>query len=127
MPPFGDKEKYERHQCDLPNIDVSGVGRRHPWWWGVDGKVEESRYWTLLAKRPQTERSPQEWNDAIHAALMQAVKKRLTIADVPVGVLLSGGLDSSLLVALLAEAGQSDIRTKYRFMAHSYPLYNNTT
>jgi len=77
----------------------------------ADGKVEETRYWTLLAKRPQTERTPQEWNDAIHAALMQAVKKRLTIADVPVGVLLSGGLDSSLLVALLAEAGQSDIRT----------------
>jgi asparagine synthase (glutamine-hydrolysing) len=42
---------------------------------------------------------------------MQAVRKRLTIADVPVGVLLSGGLDSSLLVALLDEAGQHDIRT----------------
>ena len=55
--------------------------------------------------------SAQDWNDAIHDSLMQAVKKRLTIADVPVGVLLSGGLDSSLLVALLAEAGQSDIRT----------------
>ena len=33
------------------------------------------------------------------------------MADVPVGVLLSGGLDSSLLVALLAEAGVSDLRT----------------
>ena len=52
-----------------------------------------------------------EWNSAIHDALMQAVKKRINIADVPVGVLLSGGLDSSLLVALLAEAGQQDIRT----------------
>jgi len=42
---------------------------------------------------------------------MSAVSKRLTIADVPVGVLLSGGLDSSLLVALLAEAGVHDLRT----------------
>lgn len=77
----------------------------------AEGKIDEGRYWNLIARRPAVARSEQEWNDAIHDALMQAVKKRLTIADVPVGVLLSGGLDSSLLVALLAEAGQSDIRT----------------
>jgi asparagine synthase (glutamine-hydrolysing) len=75
------------------------------------GEISEARYWDLVAKRPATALSEQDWNNAIHDALMQAVKKRLTIADVPVGVLLSGGLDSSLLVALLAEAGQSDIRT----------------
>ena len=75
------------------------------------GEISEARYWDLVAKRPATALSEQEWNNAIHDALMQAVKKRLTIADVPVGVLLSGGLDSSLLVALLAEAGQRDIRT----------------
>jgi asparagine synthase (glutamine-hydrolysing) len=39
------------------------------------------------------------------------VKKRLEIADVKVGVLLSGGLDSSLLVALLAEQGVADLMT----------------
>ncbi len=77
----------------------------------ADGKLSEQRYWSLLAKRPAEAMSAEEWNDAIHDSLMQAVKKRLTIADVPVGVLLSGGLDSSLLVALLAEAGQRDIRT----------------
>jgi asparagine synthase (glutamine-hydrolysing) len=77
----------------------------------ADAKVSSERYWTLIAKRPEEVMSHQDWNNAIHDALMQAVKKRLTIADVPVGVLLSGGLDSSLLVALLAEAGQSDIRT----------------
>ena len=76
-----------------------------------DGKLSEQRYWSLLAKRPAAPMSADEWNDAIHDSLMQAVKKRLTIADVPVGVLLSGGLDSSLLVALLAEAGQHDLRT----------------
>ena len=77
----------------------------------ADGKIGVERYWSLIAKRPAAPMSEQDWIDAIHDALMQAVKKRLTIADVPVGVLLSGGLDSSLLVALLAEAGQSDIRT----------------
>jgi len=77
----------------------------------ASGEIDERRYWTLLAKRPAERLSAEEWNQAIHDSLMQAVRKRLTIADVPVGVLLSGGLDSSLLVALLDEAGQHDIRT----------------
>ncbi len=63
------------------------------------------------SRKGRSRNDGRKWNDAIHDSLMQAVKKRLTIADVPVGVLLSGGLDSSLLVALLAEAGQRDIRT----------------
>ncbi len=75
------------------------------------GNLSEARYWSLTAKRPSAIMTAQDWNEAIHDSLLQAVKKRISIADVPVGVLLSGGLDSSLLVALLAEAGQSDIRT----------------
>ena len=43
-------------------------------------------------------------------ALRAAVERRM-VADVPVGVLLSGGLDSSLIVALLAEAGQRGLAT----------------
>ena len=77
----------------------------------AQGHLVEERYWDLTAQRPQIVRSDREWKDAIHDALLQAVKKRLTIADVPVGVLLSGGLDSSLLVALLAEAGTKNIKT----------------
>jgi len=42
---------------------------------------------------------------------LAAVRKRNDVADVPVGVLLSGGLDSSLLVALLAEIGVRDFHT----------------
>lgn len=53
----------------------------------------------------------QEWTEAIHESLKSAVEKRKTISDVPVGVLLSGGLDSCLLVALLAEAGVGNIKT----------------
>ncbi|WP_112228426.1 N-acetylglutaminylglutamine amidotransferase [Lentzea atacamensis] len=47
----------------------------------------------------------QDWRDAVREALQVAVRRR-TVSDVDVGVLLSGGLDSSLLVALLAEEGQ---------------------
>ena len=76
-----------------------------------NGKLSERRYWFLKATRPEKRLSEQEWTDAIHDALREAVRKRIDIADVPVGVLLSGGLDSSLLVALLAEAGVKDLRT----------------
>ena len=79
----------------------------------VDSRGEQRlrRYWQLEATRPGQPRSDDEWLEAIHERLRAAVRKRSEIADVPVGVLLSGGLDSSLLVALLAEAGVSDLRT----------------
>lgn len=79
----------------------------------IDDKGEniERRYWYLPATRPARSLSDEEWLEAIHDALWAAVEKRNRIADVPVGVLLSGGLDSSLLVALLAETGASDLRT----------------
>jgi len=76
-----------------------------------DGTVQEHRYWQLYAARPPEPRTEQEWTEAIHEALRKSVRRRLEIADVPVGVLLSGGLDSSLLVALLAEQGVEDILT----------------
>ncbi len=75
------------------------------------GEQRLRRYWTYPATRPEQPMSDQEWLDAIHDSLREAVRKRNEVADVPVGVLLSGGLDSSLLVALLAEAGVSDLRT----------------
>ena len=76
-----------------------------------DGSRSESSYWSLVAKRPALPLSAEEWNIAIRDALMDSVKMRSNIADVPVGVLLSGGLDSSLLVALLAESGVGKIKT----------------
>jgi len=76
-----------------------------------NGEVEERRYWELDATRPDKDLSEREWIEEIHTALRQAVKVRKEIADVPVGVLLSGGLDSSLLVGLLAEAGVKDLLT----------------
>jgi asparagine synthase (glutamine-hydrolysing) len=75
------------------------------------GRARERLYWKLDARRPTQALDETQWTEAIHAALREAVKKRLLIADVKVGVLLSGGLDSSLLVALLAEQGVDDLMT----------------
>jgi len=76
-----------------------------------NGKVITARYWKLRADNIDIKRNEQEWLHDIHAALSLAVERRLNISDVPVGVLLSGGLDSSLLVGLLAESGVENMQT----------------
>jgi len=77
-----------------------------------DGRRNETTYWrTEFGRRPEHEGwSPRDWQDAVLGALRTAVDRRM-VADVPVGCLLSGGLDSSLVVGLLAEAGVSDLLT----------------
>jgi asparagine synthase (glutamine-hydrolysing) len=78
----------------------------------ADGTSREHRYWDArYERRPEHAGwSARDWEDAIEEALRVAVRRRL-VADVPVGVLLSGGLDSSLIVGLLAEEGQSGLAT----------------
>ena len=97
-----------------PRTILAGVRKLPPAHWaciGPDVRFEEGCYWRLDATREDLRRPDGEWIDAIHEQLRLAVKRRSEVADVPVGVLLSGGLDSSLLVALLAEAGVADLRT----------------
>lgn len=71
-----------------------------------DGGTTDEIYWRSEHTRIDLE----DWPAAVLEKLRVAVDRR-TVADVPVGVLLSGGLDSSLIVALLAEAGQSGLTT----------------
>jgi asparagine synthase (glutamine-hydrolysing) len=79
----------------------------------ANGKRRQETYWELSVGTRREDRAltTADWRDAVLAKLKTAVERR-RIADVPVGVLLSGGLDSSLVVALLAEAGQAkDLKT----------------
>ncbi|MEV0329186.1 N-acetylglutaminylglutamine amidotransferase [Micromonospora echinospora] len=77
-----------------------------------DGRVTERVYWDpAFTRHPdRADWSERDWQDALRESLTTAVKRRM-VADVPVGVLLSGGLDSSLVVALLAEQGQRGLAT----------------
>lgn len=77
-----------------------------------DGTSREHCYWEPRFETPEDERrlTFEDWQDRVLAALRLAVERRL-VADVDVGVLLSGGLDSSLIVGLLAEQGQQGLNT----------------
>ena len=77
-----------------------------------NGSEHQEVYWKVSFGTRVEDRAMSEidWRDAVLLSLRNAVKRR-TIADVPVGVLLSGGLDSSLVVALLADSAHSDLKT----------------
>jgi asparagine synthase (glutamine-hydrolysing) len=77
-----------------------------------DGTRRETRYWEATFERSSdnAELAPEDWVEAVRDVLRLAVRRRM-VADVPVGVLLSGGLDSSLIVALLAQEGQTGLQT----------------
>ena len=95
-----------------PNTILNGVKKIKPATTltvDMQGKITETNYWQPKAQR--TGLSDEDYLDKTHELLIKAVDKRMLAADVPIGVLLSGGLDSSLLVGLLSEAGHQDIRT----------------
>jgi asparagine synthase (glutamine-hydrolysing) len=97
-----------------PNTVLAGVNKIKPATTLIiksNGDIKETTYWQPKAQRPDIALTDSEYIEKTHDLLTQAVLKRMDAADVPIGVLLSGGLDSSLLVALLKEAGHEDIRT----------------
>ena len=74
-----------------------------------DGRLHIERYWDVrydtIAARPQAQAVGE-----LDELLRESVKLRL-LADVPVGAFLSGGLDSSLVVALMREVSEQPVRT----------------
>ncbi len=97
-----------------PNTIINGIRKLKPGTFvtlSSDGKLREKTYWHPSAKRLEKNISDQDYIERTHELLTAAVMKRMSASDVRIGVLLSGGLDSSLIVALLKEAGHEDIRT----------------
>ncbi|QJR79954.1 N-acetylglutaminylglutamine amidotransferase [Alteromonas pelagimontana] len=79
-------------------------------YWSLQNRLSHSQYPENKGREQFVDYSEKDWTDRLHQALLKSVERRLE-ADVPVGVLLSGGLDSSLIVGLLHELGQKDIHT----------------
>src|SRR5919201_3818934 len=75
----------------------------------VEGDSERlERYWRAEPAEPS--RTDDEWLERVRETVTAAVRRRL-IADVPLGALLSGGIDSSIVVALMAQASSEPVRT----------------
>ncbi len=96
-----------------PRTIINGVKKLPPATMRIiaaDGQFKDRRYWDPPFGRAADEStlSATDWRDRLLEELRAAVKRRM-VADVPVGVLLSGGVDSSLIVGLLAEAGQTGL------------------
>jgi asparagine synthase (glutamine-hydrolysing) len=78
------------------------------------------RYWQLPEHKPNADVSDEQLVDELHERLEDSVRRQL-IADVPVGILLSGGLDSSLVTAMAARVSSKPIKT----FTVSFPGHGN--
>jgi asparagine synthase (glutamine-hydrolysing) len=86
-----------------------------------DGKVQVRRWWNLAERaRAVRENLPADPRSWFRETFDEAVKRRL-ISDVPVGVLLSGGLDSSSIAASLASQAAGNLASfSVRFPERGY-------
>jgi asparagine synthase (glutamine-hydrolysing) len=75
-----------------------------------NGRVEVRQYWDLPTFGRLDPGSEQECLEELEHRLTEAVRMRL-MSDVPLGALLSGGVDSSLVVALMARANAGRVKT----------------
>jgi asparagine synthase (glutamine-hydrolysing) len=108
-----------------PDTLFDGIRKLEPGHWliaGPDG-LRVERYWDVFdGVAPQPARGEAELVDQIHAQLEEAVRLRL-VADVPVGVFLSGGIDSSLVAACAARATGQAVKS-FTLGFRDHPEYN---
>ncbi|MFN9095697.1 MAG: asparagine synthase (glutamine-hydrolyzing) [Alphaproteobacteria bacterium] len=95
---------------DIEQLPPGGIATISP-----DGMVRVERWWraddiAAAAKAKPLEGSDGELLDRLDDVLKDAVRRRL-VADVPLGAFLSGGIDSSLIVALMQEVGGGRTKT----------------
>jgi len=96
-----------------PRTILRGVRKMPPALFHIykaNGSSVKKTYWQLDSSTDHN-LTHNDWLHGTKEKLQKAVKRRIEAADVPVGVLLSGGLDSSLLTALLVNAGIENLKT----------------
>src|SRR4051794_15780756 len=93
----------------VPRSGLSAVEKVPPGSYAVveNGNVRVERYWS---PQPRATGSTDEAIELVRHEVIEAVRRRL-VADVPLGALLSGGIDSSIVVAAMAQASSQPVRT----------------
>ncbi len=96
----------------VPGIETGAGGIRrlapgHVLIW-EGGSVETHSYWKLDPS--PRDLSEEEWLERVRETVTAAVRRRL-VSDVPLGALLSGGIDSTIVVGLMAQASTDPVRT----------------
>jgi asparagine synthase (glutamine-hydrolysing) len=91
----------------VPRSGLRAVEKVPPGSYAVveNGAVRVTRYWT---PKPAAEQG--NWVERVHDEVTASVRRRL-VADVPLGALLSGGIDSSIVVAAMAQASSEPVQT----------------
>jgi len=108
-----------------PQTIFKGAFKLTPGHWAVieGGQLKVHCYWKLPMKTPHFDEENFSETEALNAwerILTRSVKDRL-ISDVPLGALLSGGIDSSLMVALMQKVSTAPVRTfSIGFHVHGY-------
>jgi asparagine synthase (glutamine-hydrolysing) len=100
---------YLKYQSLItPNTIVEGIRqvRAGSWLLANEGSLEEHIYWDITkVKKPFEEQGIPAIHKRIKDLLYQSVERRL-VSDVPLGAFLSGGIDSSLVVAIMSEVSK---------------------
>jgi asparagine synthase (glutamine-hydrolysing) len=110
-----------------PQTLFDGIKKLAPGTWmriGADGRAESRRYWDVWDAVQPIDGSDEELAERILAELRTSVRLR-KMSDVPVGVFLSGGLDSSTNAALFSEGEASRVRTYSIGYDRDYDAYVN--
>ncbi len=111
-----------------PHTLFSGIQKLPPGTWlrvNEDGQVQQSRYWDVWDHtQPLTNVTEAEIAEGILFELRTSVELR-KISDVPVGVFLSGGIDSSTNAALFSEGESQPVRTFSIGYDREYKSYQN--
>ena len=74
-----------------------------------NGKLKISKYWKIDFSQKLI-LSEKKWKDVVFEKIEESIKSRM-ISDVPVGAFLSGGIDSSTVVALMSQYSKTKIKT----------------
>ena len=116
---------YLRYQTvHAPQTIVQGVRMLEPGHYVLihaNGHREEAAFWEPFGKKPNLA-SP-NWKHActlVQDALLQSIERQM-IADVPFGAFLSGGIDSSSIVALMSQVSTTSVKTfSVTFLEEAY-------